>query len=337
MPTLEDVHNQFVEKGAAEIGRYYQKGRIDKLQSQPVKSKVEGGYCGGVCMDWIRRALVGAKLTFKEDKNYQDHRAAEAQILLKKEAKEGFSDAKWAGVESKTLPYKTQNSQLDVQLVAKQQQYNTQVQSIPKDGPVALQNQAIQKANKLADEVDAILGTMNANTAEISKLIDEWNAWLKDPLMCRYWQTFAGEMNKLMELQRQQRAKMGPSRYGFDKLKVITAIDQKEYSPTGMTQLIDEVTVGLSTSHAAHVGIYPSAGGSGHAIAVLRVSMFNYVFFDPNFGTYRLRKESLRDAVPWLFREGYPSITVAKPSDAHSYEVDGKVKGDYTIFAGPYS
>lgn len=79
----------------------------------------------------------------------------------------------------------------------------------------------------------------------------------------------------------------------------------------------------------------PKEGVSGHAFAALHQNQGpEYHPFDPNFGTYKLTTEKLREAVVYIFKTTYPNVPGGNNSDNKAYEIGGKVEGEYTIFQG---
>jgi len=54
----------------------------------------------------------------------------------------------------------------------------------------------------------------------------------------------------------------------------------------------------------------PSAGGSGHAVAVHQKGLDEFVFFGPNYGAFRYAKENLMNCFQHLFWA--PFITAPK-------------------------
>jgi hypothetical protein len=313
---MAQVHAEFVEKGGQSMGRYYQKEKIERSESAYVRSAVEGGFCGGVCMDWIRRVLLSHKTTYTGDKSYREERAALAQLHLSTAKTAEFNATMKAGFDERKVPFEESTNLL---------------------GPHALRLMDLIGAGRATDEdaekLNRIMSVINTNTTGINQITEAFQRWASNPLMSRYWKTFAKEMNHVMEYDRDKRHK-GPSRRGFDKLRVMITIDDRIFHD-GVLGLMNEVTGALGTNQAAHLGIY-APEGEGHGIALFRQNTSTTTFFDPNFGTYEFRTlAKLKDAVSWLFSTGYPSLDVVETRDAHIYEVNGEVRGQYMVFAGP--
>jgi hypothetical protein len=328
--TLKETHDEFVKKGArlAIGGTYNQKAKIETIQSAYVKSEIDGAFCGGVCMDWIRRVLLAGKKTYTTDKHLE--RAGHAQIALSKNAMSAFVSSGHSGFDQRKTPYQDKNKLIDT----KEAQLNENMAKLRKALEInpedPRRNTIVVAVNSLQDDVERLIGASNRNTDEIDKIEDEWKAWNNSPFMTRYWPEFTKVMNQYLNQQRTQRGK-GPSRRGFDKLEVVQAVNEKQFN--GMTAVMEEVMKALKVSQAVHLGIL-SPEGAGHAVAIHRQT--TCTFFDPNFGTYEFEQIfKLKPAIAWLFGEGtgYSNID-DEHGDAHSYEVNGKVRAAYTVFAG---
>jgi hypothetical protein len=329
--TFEDTHKEFEKKGAGLVqgGEYHQLDKIGSIQNTFVKSQVEGGFCGGICMDWIRRALLAGKTTYRADRHVGV--AAEAHMRLSKEQTLEFVTTQKSVFGERKSPYVLDNQKLDADELMLKNKIETFKATLNKpEFPKDRRNEAIRRINQLVVELDSIPVKYNENTDAIDLITAEWNAWNSDPFMGRYWAQYAGGLTDYINEQRQLRGKIGLSRRGFDKLKVIKAVDQKEFR--GMLSLLNEATA-FQALQAAHLGII-CPNGEGHAVAILRQNNGTYVFFDPNFGTYEFKQLfKLKPAVAWLFGEGtgYSAIEEGH-KDAHAYEVNGRVESAYTIF-----
>ena len=158
------------------------------------------------------------------------------------------------------------------------------------------------------------------------------------PSLAKAWEELRKKMDEAIAKQRRedQKATFRSSR-PFENLDLVAAQDSKEYSGSGLRNLITEVIDHreLSPDRCAHVGINPPAGGTGHAVAVHRQNTGGkYHFFDPNFGMYEFTRANLIEAFLYIFGTAYPYWAGGGTSDNKPYEVNGRTKGSWAIFRG---
>ena len=179
-----------------------------------------------------------------------------------------------------------------------------------------------------AEEEDTLVDKKNA-------VVAAHRAWNRSPTMQKIWWGFSQALDKRLKEDRDARGKQGGPKRGFSRLHITASQNAKDFSG-GVDQFVREVLnePAFETNCAAQVIVAPPGGANGHAVAMMRLNTSNYLFFEPNFGTYRfLLKPELLAAVVFLFRDGYPRIE-GQGNDAHAYQVNGHVSGRYTIFQG---
>lgn len=333
---IGEVHSRLGEWGN-EIGQYHQSDRIKTLPGQQLKSLVSGGYCAGVALDWIRRALLGGKLNYTDGKVRQDVRAAIAWTQQTPEKKNAFLQTKYstlkAGLNQKVQADMKQ-ANLDIEEVTKKA--NLLFEKIGQATDLSPQQRkaAYEKAQAAYDKaVSAIRAEGDAKEEKYTAAV---NTWRSKPVMERFWPEYGGVMDEYLAKDRLKRGKTGPSKRGFSDLTIVKSVNTTEFG--GVAALIDALICEpeFKGNRAAYFGINPPlADATGHAIAILRQNTGgSYHLFDPNFGTYELTAQKLREAVVYIFKKAYPNIPSGNNSDNQAYEIGGKVKGEYTIFEG---
>lgn len=333
----DEVHARLGLWGT-EIGRYYQSDRIKSLSDAKLKKSVEGGYCAGVVLDWIRRALLGGKLGFAEDKDRQNLRAATAQVTQSPEKVDLYRKQK---LESLKAGVATKKNTLSAEARQKLDKAGKDLQHIvdlidQKTGlSLAQRREYYDKAQKQYDEqVAEINADSQLNKGKLDAALHKWT---NKSNMEQYWAEFVRVMDERLAQDRAKKPnKAGPSKCRFTDLTIVKSVDKQEFP--GIAALIDELIhePEFQGNCAASLGVTPpEAGATGHAVGILRRNTGEeYHLFDPNFGTYKIPATKLREAVVYIFKTAYPNLPTGNKADNKPYEVGGKVKGDYVIFEG---
>lgn len=332
---IDEIHSRLGSWGN-EIGQYHQSERIKTLPGQKLKETVSGGYCAGVALDWIRRALLGGKLNYTDGKVRQDVRAAIAWTQQTSAKKNAFLEAKSSAL----------NTSRDQKIQADLDQANLDIKTVgdkvdqlfKKIGESDLSPQEKQAAYEKAQAAydKAVKTIKDERIAKEGKYIAAVKAWHDKPVMELFWAEYGRVMDQYLANDRIKRGKTGPSARQFSDLTVVKSVDSKEFG--GVASLIDALISEpeFKGNRAAYFGISPPLdGATGHAIAILRQNTGgSYHLFDPNFGTYEFTAAKLREAVVYIFKKAYPNIPSGNNSDNKAYEIGGKVEGGYTIFEG---
>jgi hypothetical protein len=319
-----------------EIGKYSQRTGIETLRDAKLKPLMSGGYCSGATLDWIRRALgPDPKLAYTQDKLQQVTRVATAQSRQAKDVKQAFldstkkkldaameqvSDAAWAQADLKEKQVEEKTKEVFEKL------------NSSKDMSRADKTAAFDKAQEAFDKAIARIRAERDEAIKAAK--DKGNAWQRKSEMEKYWANFSREMDELLA---KLKAKAGsPVKRKFSDLAVLKSIDTMEFPGVAalVATLLSEPT--FQGNRAAYLNIDPPIPGVvGHAVAILRQNQGqDYHLFEPNFGTYKVSAEKLREAIVYLFTKAYPNLAGGNASDNKPYEINGKVHGRYTIFAG---
>jgi hypothetical protein len=333
--TIDEVHSRLQSWGT-EIGQYHQSKGIEALPQGDLKKIVSGGYCAGAALDWIRRALLGSKLEkLSPDNPKQLYKGAIAHSQQTPEKKTAF--------------LKTEGDKLEAEVSRRHDQINNDAQAQVDEALKKLNEFFVERAKDPAitqAEYNAECASAKAAYETTKKAIlaarDEkvkannaqMTAWNSTPTMEKFWGEFASIMD--MALAKIKANKASPVKRKFTDLTIVKSVDNKEF--TGVAALVEALLrePQFQGNRAAYVGINPPLKGvSGHAVAILHQNQpEDYHLFDPNFGTYKLTTEKLREAVVYIFKDAYPNIPTGNKSDNKAYEINGKIEGQYTIFEG---
>jgi len=329
------VHEQLGSWGT-ELGKFNQSKGIDALRDPKLKPLVNGGFCSGAVLDWIRRALgPDPKLAYDQEKVQQLTRVATAQTKQAKGVKQAFLDATKRKMDA-ALGTVSDTAWAESDLREKQALEKTNLVfekvKTAKDMSRAEKEAACDKAQANYDK--AIERIRAERDAAIKAAKDKGNAWQRKSEMEKYWATFAREMDEVLA---KLKSKSGnPVKRRFSDLSVLKSVDTTEFGGVAalVATLLSEPT--FKGNCAAYLNIDPPiAGAVGHAVAILRQNQGgDYHLFEPNFGTYKLSTEKLREAIIYLFTKAYPNLAGGNASDNKPYEINGKVFGRYAIFEG---
>lgn len=330
--TANDIHNALVSMGGRTnaAARYSQSAKISSLANRTVMNQVAAGYCEGVSLDWIRRALLPKprsdgsaprRLAFAGNKPGRDLRHADTQIKF--ETKQAEYQNNW----SRSVLQQHAVSNWYPAFEAKYQRAANQIQNSSLSQQE--KNRRLQRLGELeAAEQDDI----ESKRAQLAAAKQTWDG---SAAMQKIWWGFSQALDKRLKDEREAAGKQGGPSRGFSRLHITAAQNSREFSG-GISEFMRMVLMdpAFQTNCAAQLVVAPPGAAGGHAVAVLRLNTSNYVFFEPNFGTYIFDLASkLLNAVVFLFRDGYPRIE-GQGHDAHVYQVNGRINGRYTIFQG---
>jgi len=328
--TSEGAHER-LRKWGAEVGQYHQSSRIATLTDNATRSAVSGGYCSGACYDWIRRVLISStpKLTYKNlESSMPSPGTGQRTAEMQKQHRQDHRAALMQRQDINPL-LTTKNNQLFQKLTsdnnAAYQTYcreNGRINGMP--GTATVKQPLWDENERLYNE--ACAANRRAYDSKVSA-----------PPVEKVWTEFRKKMDEAIRQQRQAAGKTGYSARPFENLDLVAASASKEYTGTGLRKLISEAInhSEFKADYCAHIGVNPPDGGTGHAVAVHRQNTGGkYHFFDPNFGVYEFTKANLVDAFVFIFGTAYPNWAGGGTSDDHPYEVNGRTKGNWSIFKG---
>ncbi|MDQ2776418.1 MAG: C58 family peptidase [Acidobacteriota bacterium] len=330
MPVTRAATHARLQRLGTEVGQYHQATRIETLRDASTKNAVAGGYCSGICYDWIRRVLVSStpKLTYR---NLEDTLPTTG-ALTGEMRKQHRQDERGAMMQRQEInPILTRkNDQL-------YNRYTTDWDAAQRT--YSRENDRINDMPGTRQEKeplwDANLRSRNEAQALVQRAYDTGSA---SPTMEKAWTDFRKLMDQAIERQRRAAGKMRVgSSSPFENLDLVATQDSKEYTGTGLRNLSTEVLGNseFGTDRCAHVGVNPPGGGTGHAIGIYRQNTSGkYHFFDPNFGVYDMTRANVIEAFEFLFGTAYPNWAGGGTSDNHPYEVGGRTKGTWSIFKG---
>jgi Yersinia/Haemophilus virulence surface antigen len=334
VPWRRDGSHTRLTSFGTRIGDYDQMEQVGHLEA-PLGAAVSKGFCSGVALDWIRRALLGRKadpgarktnpeLMAKKPRHLA--RAATARILLTSDRAQGFVNA---GLTTRKEETEAQNQRAtaDAQILMdlnfdKYQRALDEINNQGRRGDINQQaaEERAEEAGRLFDQVEAeIQGNLKVrlgrNDASLVTYQDRSQ-------VDRLWEHFARSMDEHLVTDRRKRGKGGPSERPFSDLRIVKSVDTREWE--GVGQLCDLLVNDVAPNCAAYVSLRPALGtGDGHGVAILRTNAGVYQLFEPNLGAYEFQSaKSLSDALKFLFRE------------VNNFEFKGRLKAAYTIFQG---
>lgn len=370
-----EVKARLERLGVRRLGRYQQGARIEALpedtfESRTLKSEVSGGYCAGVVLDWIRRALLGPptppeapRTTYKEPEVKPsarvDQRAARAYQEVER-ARIRTNLDRTTAVAHANLGNITEGARRDREHAAADAEsdalyaeysrrfdaYNARVREF---NAQAIDRATLDQANALMEE--ALRAYRDFAPRRTQRREDAQRAYdqTTGALHARaaalnarthlehMWADFSSRMDALLAADRVARHKpAGPLARPFSDLTVARSTGKTTFNDgvRGLFAAVlddDEFLPG----RAASVGIDAQGGGSGHAVGFLKLPTGVFHMFDPNFGTFEAGRTALLEGLVYIFRVAYPNWPSARSSDNHPYEdTDGHASGHHTIFVG---
>jgi LSD1 subclass zinc finger protein len=339
----DDARAQLTSLGAP-IGVYNQSARLEQLADATLKKEVSGGYCAGAVLDWVRRAVQGGKVTYADVAPRQDRRAAVAWVENSKKTKDAFLKREMDAInDERAKSFKAGQVEVNdaahlrdkaavADLNRRLSEYaERQGMTQPMYDQLAALARASYQMQLDNIEHDRVQGVEAAR----AKANADAAAKTSSPIMERFWKQFSTKMDAVLDKDRAARGKRGPTSRGFSNLIVAKSVDTMEFAG-GVKALIEAVVhdPAFHPNFAAYVSITPPlADATGHAIGILRRNTGDrFVMFDPNYGTFEFTGTNLKEAVQFLFKRAYPHSPSAVGSDSHVYEINGRVKGSYTIF-----
>jgi hypothetical protein len=277
-----------------------------------------GGYCSGVVLDWARRVLQSAsgrdeKYLSYSTPNAQERRGATVHRMAK--AYEGHSKHYVAGETNKIKALAVLKG-LKLKSEAPHPRCGPGV-PVPNDEAEMFKNfwKIPGEKGKIFDNFNFAYETAGTLThTQIDTLINNLTG-REDPQHKarsadgRHWENFAADLDKKFRQQRLARGKKDDPKKPFGNLKVFKSSPEKNYAGGG-NWLYELSTNGFQKGCCTILAFSPSAGGSGHAVAVHQKGVDEFVFFDPNFGAFRYSKDNMERCLVHLFWK--PMITAGK-------------------------
>ena len=257
---------------------------------------LKGGYCAGVCLDWTRRVLLSASdrdakfLTYASPKQEIGGARQEDTLRRMATAYKGQGASYVATTrKSEVLP------KLKALLAEPEKGWNISGQVV----------QGVGVPNAVAKLVLELM-TPNPNPLNLQKepagavpksTIQFWISFIEginDPQHKRLadggreWGQYSKELDQ----------QFGGKKKRFGDLNVVDSRNQQTYADPG-------VWLGVLMSKAFRHQCCTIIGAgapkaTGHAVAVHQIGQ-EYRFFDPNFGVFEYSKESLQNALQYLF------------------------------------
>jgi hypothetical protein len=293
--TQAEVHAKLKSLGH-EVGQYHQGVRIRTMEHGGLKGEVEGGYCAGASLDWVRRALLAGKVKYENTENLpvqkqlkQDMRAAAAQVSQGPGRRAAYFDLQYQD-------YTQLWNKIDQSDLTHEQKEACKARATENYRAAAGQPGMERFWGEFSQKMDAFFAKERAGRGK-------------------------GPSTK---------------NRGFSNLSVARALDSKLYEGGVAEVINALLTDTEFKPHrAASLAFNPPDGSTGHAVAIHRLNTGGvYHLFDPNFGVYELRQEAVSQAIIYLFVTAYPQYCSPSTSDNHPYQVGGKTRGSYTIFEG---
>ena len=326
--------------GGTEVGegRFNQATRAEMLPTE-LKETVKGGYCEGMCLDWIRRVVQGGGPTYQVSpfdpskqprtreqivarETSQTLRGATAWVTRYKGPKDQFLQKSQSDYEAELKPVQEAKEEawknyeeLFKVYKEKEGQYNKCKFASEQTSIKPMMDEAKQAA-------DEALAKNKALAAQADKIIIARNEEVKKTELERFWTSYAQLMDEFVAKQRSLE-KREASKRAFSSLTIAASVPSTEYASVtlGVYSLLSNPQ--FTATRAACLGFSKYTGKSGHAVAVHRLNTGDkYHLFDPNLGTFEFGDSGLQEALGVIFSSYYEGYTT----------VGGKAKSDYSIF-----
>lgn len=289
--------------------------------TQVAGKSITNGYCAGVCLDWMRRALLsGANrnqgslgyastqakgrsgdtvermgIAYKEQaptyvKETNLQQAVKFLAVLKNGAEETY---KINGVSRTGVPIPTNQAKVLLELWELAADLN------PTKSPAGV----LSKARLSSLHAAALTRVDPQRTARVASGRD--------------WSNLAGQLDDEFKTLRLAAGRQ-VTKKSFSSVQVLRSSTQKQYGSAGAWSGELEAN-GFERDCCTILSFSHSGGGGGHAVAV-HVTGQHYHFFDPNFGTFKYTLENLMNALQHLFWAPYfsaePGSTVLDANKA---------------------
>ena len=319
-------------------GRFNQAERAEPLPTE-LKETVKGGYCEGMCLDWIRRVVQGGGPTYQVSpfdaskqprtreqivarETSQTQRGATAWVTRYKGPKDQFLQKSQSDYEAELKPVQEAKEEAKKNYDALFDAYEKKREQYNKCKFASEQTSLkpeIDEAKRSADEASA---KNKALAAQVNKIINARNEEVKKTELERFWTSYAELMDEFVAKQRSLE-KREASKRAFSSLTIAASVPSTEYAsvPLGVYSLLSNPQ--FTATRAACLGFSKYTEKSGHAVAVHRLNTGDkYHLFDPNLGTFEFGDSGLQEALGVIFSSYYEGYTT----------VGGKAKSDYSIF-----
>lgn len=270
--TVADVHNALVSMGGRtnDAARYSQGDNIKKHANRTVMNQVGAGYCEGVTLDWIRRALLPRvrpdgsaprRLNFAGDKPQRDLRHADAQIKFEDPRKQAEYQQSW---ERPVLQQHNSSSWYPA-FEAKYAALANRIQSSSLDQRE--KNRRLHRLGELEAEEEQDIENKRAQISAAH------SAWKTSPAMQKIWWGFSQALDKRLKEGREASGKQGGPSRGFSRLQITAAQNARDFSG-GVSEFVRTALIdpAFQTNCAAQLVVARPGGAGGHAVAILRLN-----------------------------------------------------------------
>jgi hypothetical protein len=266
--------------------------------------QVDGGFCNGVCLDWMRRVVQGGHSWYDPARTARQQPLSQAQINERKIAQTMRMGTIHMRTGGDTPPVSTPEQRLYAARGVLIDLYNANLQAEELQVPAALVRQ-IKEFATFDDEPNHIY-----STAFLGQLIDLLNG-PRAPSGQTSWRAVAVGMDTYFNNARRGAGRNDTSR-PFTGITVASHTGMTIYPGLGAATNAIFAANGFNIDTGIIAGFeilipQPNAPArvSGHSVALFRRANNSYDFFDPNFGVYRYNQGGVTQAINYLFGTRY--------------------------------
>lgn len=270
-------------------------------------TSITGGYCAGVCLDWMRRALLSQPNRDQKFLGYEGTKDAGSTVK-----RMGVAYKEQAPTYVSETNLKQAVSMLATLKNGVEETYN--IKGSPRTGvPISTgQAKVLLELWVLGDDLDTtkspagVLSKARLSSLHAAALVRQDPQKTARAASGRDWTSLAGQLDDEFKAMRLATGRQ-VTKKSFSSVQVRSASTQKQYGSGGVwaaelkaRAFVPNCCTILSFSH--------NGGGGGHAVAV-HATGDHYHFFDPNYGTFKYTLESLMNALQHLFWAPYVTVT----------------------------
>jgi hypothetical protein len=355
MPSREAIIEELKGLGRGQLENFNQieKERKSSAGAMPVQGySPDGGYCHGVCLDWVRRVLQGGRPRFgpnpqrnaEEGYDYNASRQAQAK-------RQGYAWASFDVISARSL------DATNAQKASNKADYDKAY-----DAYVAANKFLMAAHSDLVDDYNdnAHLGEAHVvkvtygarllkifpqlqkppttlsvkNMRTMYEKIEQRYQALQAPVKAAPIQRSDMDQRTWSAFTKNMDAKF-PKGKSFGGIDLIQLHPTKSYGslPAALASVTDPAPTDFRNSRAMIVGVdmQTAKGDTGHAVAVHWHPKDFFVLLDPNYGMFIYERlagaKSVNAALSYLFGKAYPAEPGLRVLNDINYEIFAKREG----------
>ncbi|WP_233890082.1 hypothetical protein [Paraburkholderia flagellata] len=307
------VHDELVEVGGTRIGPAFNQGELRTSGTTEIEgANISNGYCAGVALDWARRVLLREPGPDESYMSYSKAGYGTAGTTGNLESRQRSTVRRMAKAYNEQAPHyvaKTYKEELLLRLHALRQQ--PQVEYDDRTGVPVPQETARMFRHywvttgwpftnfEFDDDPSGVLLHTTIDQLRQNLLSRPDNQHEPFVVLGRSWANFAATVDERFREIRFAEGRTA-SKKGFSRLKVVRSSEPKTFDGGG-NWLHVLMNRGFSINCCTVIFFQPTAGGTGHVVAVHQTAADAFVFFDPNYGAYRYARQGLQYCLQHLF------------------------------------